>query len=234
MILSDFAKAIGQLTDPRFRRVLWLGLGLTLALLVGAYAAVLWIVSLFAPETVSLPWIGEVTWVNDLISGASILLMMVLSVFLMVPVASAFTSLFLDDVAQAVEDRHYPALPPVQPIDWLDGLTDTLRFLGLIITANLLAFLLYALMALTIVLAPFAPMVFWSLNGYLLGREYFQLVAARRMAPKDARALFRRHSGTVWLAGVLMTMPLSVPLVNLLVPIIGAATFTHLFHRLNP
>lgn len=232
MILNDFAKAISQLADPRFRRVLWLGLGLTAALLFAAYAAVLWLVGLFAPETVSLPWIGEVAWVNDLISGASLLLMMVLSVFLMVPVASAFTSMFLDDVAQAVEDRHYPALPPVQPIDWLDGLQDALRFLGLIILANLLALILYAFMALTVVLAPFTPLVFWSLNGYLLGREYFQLVAMRRMDRTAARMLFRRHSTTIWLAGALMAVPLTVPLVNLLVPILGAATFTHLFHRL--
>lgn len=233
MILGDFAKAIGQLTDPRFRRVLWLGLGLTVALLFATYAAVLWFVSLFAPETVNLPWIGEVTWVNDLISGASLLLMMVLSVFLMVPVASAFTSMFLDDVAQAVEDRHYPALQPVKPIDWLDGLQDTLRFLGVIIIANLLAIILYAFMAMTVVLAPFTPLVFWSLNGYLLGREYFQLVAMRRMDRSSARALFQRHSRTIWLAGILMAMPLSVPLINLLVPILGAATFTHLFHRLE-
>ena len=31
----------------------------------------------------------------------------------------------------------------------------------------------------------------------------------------------------------LMALPLSIPLVNLVIPILGAATFTHLFHRLN-
>ena len=35
-----------------------------------------------------------------------------------------------------------------------------------------------------------------------------------------------------WLAGTLMAAPLSIPLVNLLVPVLGVATFTHLFHRL--
>ena len=30
-----------------------------------------------------------------------------------------------------------------------------------------------------------------------------------------------------------MVVPLTIPLVNLLVPILGAATFTHLFHRLE-
>lgn len=29
-----------------------------------------------------------------------------------------------------------------------------------------------------------------------------------------------------------MAMPLSVPLLNLVVPILGAATFTHLYHAL--
>ena len=115
MIFNDFAKAIGQLTDSRFRKVLWMGLGLTVALLFGAYAAVLWLVSLFAPETVTLPWIGEVTWVNDLISGASILLMMVLSVFLMVPVASAFTSMFLDEVAQYADQLRHVRIIMVCP-----------------------------------------------------------------------------------------------------------------------
>jgi uncharacterized protein involved in cysteine biosynthesis len=28
-------------------------------------------------------------------------------------------------------------------------------------------------------------------------------------------------------------MPLSIPLINLLIPILGAATFTHLFHKLE-
>ena len=34
-------------------------------------------------------------------------------------------------------------------------------------------------------------------------------------------------------AGALMAVPLSVPLVNLAVPVVGAATFTHLFHALR-
>jgi uncharacterized protein involved in cysteine biosynthesis len=232
MIFDDIFKAIGQLMDARFRRVLVLGIGLTVALLIAIYVFVLWLVALVAPETVTLPWIGEVSWVNDLISGASVLLLMVLSVFLMVPVASAFTSLFLDQVADAVEDRYYPTLPPVQQTNWLDGLSDSLRFMAVIVVANLLALIVYAVMAMTIVLAPFTPLVFWSLNGYLLGREYFQLVAIRRMDPTAARSLFRRNSGKIWFAGALMAIPLSVPLVNLLVPIVGAATFTHLFHRL--
>ncbi len=227
VILSSFFRAIGQLGDRRFRRVFWLGIGLTFALLVAAYAGLLWVIDIFVGPEAYVPVLGEVTWLNDLLGISSFIFMMVLSIFLMVPVASAITSMFLDQVAQAVEDRHYPHLPPVNSVPFGEALKDTLSFLGVLIGANLVAFIIYAL------LLPIGPIIFWVLNGYLLGREYFQLAAMRRLGRDGAKALRKRHTGTIWLAGVLMAIPLSVPLVNLLVPIIGAATFTHLFHQLQ-
>lgn len=55
----------------------------------------------------------------------------------------------------------------------------------------------------------------------------------RRIGRDGAKELRREHFATIWLAGTLMAIPLSVPLVNLLIPILGAATFTHLFHTLE-
>lgn len=227
MIFSSFVKSLSQLDDPRFRWVLLIGIGLTLALLFGAYAGLLWLIEWLTGETTELPLVGEVTWVGDLLSWGSLLFMVVLSAFLMIPVASAITSMFLDEVAQAVEDRHYPHLPPADQVPFGDSVRDTLSFLGVLIAANLLAFILYAFF-------PFmAPFIFWGLNGFLLGREYFTLAAMRRIGRAGAKDMRRRHIGTIWIAGVLMAMPLSIPLVNLLIPILGAATFTHIFHALN-
>jgi uncharacterized protein involved in cysteine biosynthesis len=152
--------------------------------------------------------------------------MLGLSVFLMVPVASAFSGLFIEDIADAVEDRHYPGLPPVTPVRLGDSLVASLNFLGLVIAANVLALVLY------IFAGPFIPVVFWAVNGWLLGREYFTLVATRRIGREGAKALRAQNSGRIWLAGILMAAPLSVPLVNLVIPVLGVATFTHLFHRM--
>lgn len=226
MIFSDFAKAVAQLTDRRFRRVLWLGLLLTLALLIGIYALFLWFIQTFASDPVALPVIGQVEWVGALLSVGSLLIMLALSVILMVPVASAFSGLFLEDVAQAVEDRHYPQLPPVPRQGLGQTLIDTVNFFGLLVAVNLVAVLAYGFAG------PAAPLVFWALNGFLLGREYFQLAAMRRLGRAGARALRRHHPLQIWFAGILMAVPLSIPLVNFLVPVLGAATFTHLFHRL--
>ncbi|NKB27936.1 MAG: hypothetical protein GKR99_10415 [Rhodobacteraceae bacterium] len=227
MILDDIRLAIGQLGDPRFRRVLGLGIGLTIALLVAVYAVFLGGLNWLLPDSISIPWFGEVTWIDDLLTGGSVLLLLVLSVFLMIPVASAFTGLFLDDVTDAVEARHYPNLAPAPRIGLVDGLVDGLNYLGVLIFANLAALILY------LIFLPAAPFIFLALNGYLLSREYFHLIAARRLGRDAAKALRRRHAGQIWLAGVIMALPLTIPLLNLLVPIVGAAAFTHLFHRVD-
>lgn len=229
LIFSSFARALSQLGDRRFRRVLLIGVALTLALLVAAYAGLLWVIDATIGPEGYFGVLGEVTWLNDLLSVSSFIFMVVLSVFLMVPVASAITSMFLDEVAQAVEDRHFPALPPVPGVSFFEALRDTLNFLGVLIAANVMALVLYVIPVLT----PFSLFIFWGLNGFLLGREYFQLAAMRRIGRDGAKALRKRHAATIWAAGVLMAAPLSLPLVNLFIPILGAATFTHLFHGLN-
>lgn len=226
MIFADYLKALSQLGDPRFRRVLLTGVALTLALLGAVYALFLLGIQWLTPDSITLPLIGPVTGVETLLGWASLVLMLGLSVFLMVPVASAFTGLFLDDVVEAVETRHYPILPPVTRQPFGDALRDTVNFFGLVLAANLLALFIYPFAG------PAIPLVFWALNGFLLGREYFTLVAMRRLGRAEARAMRGRNGLAIWVAGTLMAAPLSIPLVNLFVPVLGVATFAHLFHRL--
>lgn len=226
MILGALAAALGQFDDPRFRRVLWLGLGLTLGLFLGLYALVVGAILWLVPDSLTLPWLGAVGGIDTALSLAAIPLMLVLSVFLMVPVAAAFSGLFLDQVADAVEARHYPHLPPAQGTGLVPSLLDALRFTLLLIALNLLG------LVIVIFTAGSGLLVFWAINGYLLSREYFTLVAQRRMPVADARRMQRANAGTLWLAGVLVAIPLSVPVLNLAVPVLGVAAFTHLFHRL--
>ena len=227
VIFAAFLKALTQLPDPRFRSVLWRGIGLTIALLIGLYAALLWLIEWLTKEPITLPGGGEITWLGDLLGWGSLGLVILLSVFLMIPVASAITSLFLDEVAEAVEDKHYPSLPAVPVVTFWDGLRDSVNFLGVLVGANILALILYAIF-------PFAAIfIFYALNGFLLGREYFQLAAMRRVGRARAKELNKQHRMTIWIAGCLMAVPLSFPLVNLVIPVLGAAAFTHLFHALS-
>ncbi|MES2916309.1 MAG: EI24 domain-containing protein [Pseudomonadota bacterium] len=225
-MFAAFLRALGQLGDRRFRRVVGLGVLLSLALLFAAYILFLQAIWWLSPETVDLPVIGPVSGVETFLGWASLFLMIGLSVFLMVPVASAFTGFFLEDVADAVEDRHYPGLPPATPLSLGEGLRQSANFLGVVIAVNLGALFLYPFVG------PGIPLVFWAVNGFLLGREYFSLVALRRLPATEVKAMRRRNRWTLWAAGTLMAAPLSVPVLNLVIPVLGVATFTHLYHRL--
>jgi uncharacterized protein involved in cysteine biosynthesis len=225
-LVVDLGRAMAQLGDPRFLRVLLRALVLTVAALAAVFWAVVVGLGWLLPDEVTLPWIGRIGFLDDLAFWAGVGLMLALSVVLMVPAAAAVVGFFLDDVAAAVEARHYPGLPPAAEMGILEQVRDALGFFGLVVVANLVAIVVY------FAVPPLAPFVFWVVNGFLLGREYFSLVARRRLGPEAAAELGRRHLGRIWLAGTAMAVPLSVPVVNLVVPILGVAVFTHQFHRM--
>ncbi|HET6592804.1 MAG TPA: EI24 domain-containing protein, partial [Xanthomonadales bacterium] len=108
-----------------------------------------------------------------------------------------------------------------------EALKGGIGFALVVLGVNLVAMVFY------LISGPFAPLLFWTVNGYLLGREYFELVAQRRLGRADMRALRGRHVFGITLAGALMAVPLSIPLVNLIVPLLGVAAYTHMFHRLS-
>jgi uncharacterized protein involved in cysteine biosynthesis len=227
MILSDFLKSVTQFDDPKFRRVLWRGLGLTIVLLIAACLLVNFGINQLLSSAWAANMIGDQSWLGALINNGGVLFTIALSIWLMVPVTSAIIALFLDEVAQAVEARHYPHLPKQTATKLQDQILVGIRFLGILLLANVGALILSMIVPLL------APFVFWATNGYLMGREYFQMAAMRRMPRAQAQELYQRHQGSIWTAGILMAIPMSIPLVGLFIPILGAATFTHQFERLR-
>jgi CysZ protein len=224
-VFADFMRAVGQVFDARFTGVLLRSMLLTLGLLAGLSIGAVWLVGLL-PESFDLPLIGEVATPFSAARGLALGAMVLLSAFLMFPVAAVFVNLYLDRIVDAVEVRHYPELPPVRPMGLVEALKGGLGFALVVLGVNLVAMIFYLLSG------PFAPLVFWAVNGYLFGREYFELVAQRRVERAEMRKLRGRHALRIWFAGTLMAVPLSIPLVNLIVPLIGVATYTHMFHRL--
>ena len=227
MILSDFLKSVAQFDDPKFRRVLWRGMGLTIVLLIAACLLVNFGVNQLLSSAWAANLIGNQSWLGALINVGGVLFTIALSIWLMVPVTSAIIALFLDEVAQAVEARHYPHLPKQTATKLQDQILVGIRFLGILLLANI------GTLILSMIVPPLAPFVFWATNGYLMGREYFQMAAMRRMPRAQAQELFQRHQGSIWTAGILIAIPMSIPLVGLFIPILGAATFTHQFERLR-
>ena len=101
----------------------------------------------------------------------------------------------------------------------------TVKFMILAVVLNLLTL---PLIFILIFFPPFNLFVFYALNGYLLGWEYFELVAHRRMDGRRARALRGTFSGRLFLAGVIIAFLMTVPVVNLIAPIVATAALVHL------
>lgn len=209
-------RAFDQLGDPPVRRVIWvsvlgaLGLALVLAVAVG-----------FTLTSFDLFSWG---WVDTTLDVLGTLGVVVLT-FLMLPaVIGLISSLLLDRVAEAVDARHYPALGPPRSQSLAEAIGTGVRFLFVLLFFNLLALPLFLVPVLNIV-------VLYGVNGYLLGREYFEMVALRRMPPAEMRRLRSAERGRVFVAGIAIAMLLSVPFLNLLVPILATAFMIHVFQK---
>ncbi len=221
-MFKAFVLAFDQLGERRSRGVLVKALGLTLLLYVVLAGLLGWGVT-------HLPQF-EAGWANtlvDLFSGVGILLGLAI---LFPAVASAFIGLYLDDIAEAVESRHYPADPPGRALAIGPALAGSLRFLLIMIALNLAVLPLYVLM---LWFPPINLFIFYGLNGYLLSREYFELVAWRHVDRPTARALRKRNQGRLWLAGAVIAFLLTIPVISLAAPIVATAAMVHLFKRLS-
>lgn len=216
-MISALFRAVAQLSDPRLRRVLYKALAAALALYVLLYAGLWWLLA----ETALLAG-----WAETLIDVLGGLAAVVLTLIFFPAVVSLTLGLFLEEAAEAVEAKHYPGLPPARAQPLAEVVATTLRFAAVAVALNVLALPLYLIPGGNLI-------IFYGLNGYLLGREYFELVAFRRVDAREAQGLRQAYKGRLWLAGVVMTFLLALPLVNLLAPVVVTAMMVHLFEALR-
>jgi len=137
-------------------------------------------------------------------------------------------SLMAEPVARAVEAKHYPGLPAPRAAPISEQILGALRMAGLAVLLNLLALPIYLL------LPGINIPLYLALNGYLLGREFFEQAALRRMPPVEADALRRRYASRIWLNGVAVAAVAMVPILNLTLPIVATATLLHALESLRP
>ncbi|MEK0085527.1 EI24 domain-containing protein [Benzoatithermus flavus] len=215
-MLKELVRAFAELGDPNVRRVLWLGVGLSVLTLAALVVGVDWL----------LGWAARTSygWINATVEVLGVLGTLVVSWFLFPSIVVAVSGLFLERVVDATEARYFPALPPTSPLPWHGALAASLRLLGLSLLLNLLALPLY--------FVPLLNLPLWLLlNGYLVGREYAELVGLRRIDPATLTVLRRQQRGMFWLTGIVIAFLLTIPVVNLIAPIVGASFMTQRFHR---
>ncbi|CAN5923395.1 EI24 domain-containing protein [soil metagenome] len=222
-MIRAFDLAVRQLGDPRLRSIIWWSLLLSLALQVGIAVVAWWALKSMA----HFEW----KWVNELIvwlSGAGVI---VLALMLFPASFGIVISVFMEKIADIVEAEHYPHLGAAHGIPIWTGLWTGLVFLLAVIAINLVMLPFYIL---ALFVAGLGAVLFYAVNGWLTARVYYELVALRRLSPAEVKAWRRANGGVLWLTGIVIVFLGTIPILNLIVPVLGVAAMVHVAQTLRP
>lgn len=177
-----------------------------------ASAAFSWVTQAYVLASY-VPWLGSI--------GS------VVVAWMLFPIVTPITVSFFDvRITRLIEQHEYPAAAPAAPTPFWPELRHDILFSLKAVTLNIIVLPLYLVPGLNVVL-------FYMLNGYLLGREYFVMAARRHIPLREAEALRREHGRAVMMGGVLLTVLATIPVVNLFAPFWGVAVMVHLYHLVN-
>lgn len=229
MIFDAARFAFGNLFAAETRSAFWKSLGLTLLVLVGLWFAIrgifIWLALPWLDQLVpGIPeWAGWMSFILAILAGIGLALALAL---LISPVTAIIASLFLDDVAEVIEKKDYPADPPGTAMPLSEAIPSSLKFFGVVILGNIIAMLLLFVPGVNLI-------AFFLVNGYLLGREFFEFAAMRFRSPADARAFRSKHQTKVFMAGLVIAAFLAIPFLNLLTPLFAASMMVHLHKSIS-
>ena len=216
-MFASVARAMTVFSDPAFRGVVRRSIALTLLM--------------FAIGLVGLEALIAVLPLPQLVAKALELIAPILLLFLMAAlgpmVAAFFGTLFLDRLAGEIEARDYPHDPPALPGSASKTIKAGLRLAGLVVGADV------ALLPLDIAVPGLGWLASLAANGWLLGREYFELAALRHMPLADADLLRRANAGPIAAGGILIAFLSVIPGLDLIAPLFGTALMVHLFKQMQ-
>lgn len=215
-LIEDSLKALRQLGDGRTLVLLMVSAAEALIVLLTSIGLVGWSLSGLA--------LSGFWWLDAAIQWFGTAAASVLGWFLYPLVATAILGLFSDQICGLVERHYYPELPPAKGLGLAESIAEALSFLGFAILLNVLVLPLYLLPGPNI-------LIYLGLNGWLLGREYFDSVGFRRHSRSVQKQMRRDLRFEIWLAGILIAGILLLPVLNLIAPVLGLALMVHQHKR---
>lgn len=216
-VISSYFKGFGQLSDPSTRSVIWSAVRWSALIFVVLFLALYVIL-----KATTFIAIGPLEMIFDFLGQAAAF---IITWLLFPAVVTAIGSLMLDRVVDAVEARHYPNLPLAPGQSLSEGIMPALKFLGVSVGYNLLILPLFIIPPLW----PLIPFIYLALNGYLISREFFELVALRRISVGDTNLLRTQYKTPLFIAGVGFAFMMTVPILNVIAPVLATAITVHLF-----
>lgn len=211
------AAVAGGLKDVFFGRLTWMAL-LNFVIAVSLTATAAW-----ATITYAVPLIPNGGgWVRYISQGGELLASVVVVVLAIAlsPAISMIVGgvLFFDIAAERVEKKIGAPKGRFLPVH--QALWNNVRIALPALVLNLVVIPLYFIPVVNAI-------VFWSLNGFLMGREYATVVAARHMSYADAVRLRKHNGAAVFFVGFACSV------IPFFAPLVGASAMTRLVQSLR-
>ncbi len=215
-MISAAIEAFGQIFTPPFRVVLWKSLGLTLAILALAWAALDHLIVSYAA--------GALGWLATTISISTGIGLFFILAYLVAPASSLVAGFFLDELAERVEANPGPV---GRPLAAGSAIVIGAKFAVVSLVVNMGALMVFLIPGVNIA-------VFFFANAYLFGREYFELAAMRYRPIAEVKALRQRHAFYLFVCGLPIALVVAVPVLNLLTPMFAIAYMARIHRQLAP
>ena len=231
MIALSINRSWQQLLHPKFRSVFLTAISAAAATLI----VLTLVLNNYWPDTVVFEssWLSWLNEIGEGIADAGFWTVVMIGSYLLFPgIVTMVMGVLADQIASAVEDEYYPNRRGTRKVPVGDVILSAAKLTLMMVIINLLAVFPYLLL-LIFTAGTGTLALFIAINGYLLGREYFEMVAVRHVDMRGVNEARITHSGKVFVVGALIAGMFLVPFLNILAPILGAAIMTHIVHQLG-
>jgi len=220
-MISFITKALDDIVRPECRSVMLRSTGLAILIMGGLW----FLLQKFASSSIDLPY----GWLDSAFTIFTSFGIFIGALYCVPAVIALVAGLFLDDIAETLERHHYGETNVGKAMPFAQGMLVTVQFTLVVFVANLCAFALLLVPGINIT-------IFLVLNGYLLGREYFELAVFRHTDKKTAKVLRKNHGLRIFLLGLVIAGYLAIPILNLTTPLFATALMVHYaaYLRRNP
>lgn len=222
-MITALRRTISDLFDPRLAWTLVKAVGLCVLAYAALWGLCWWLIT-------RSQWV-ETAWLDHTLHALGGLAVMVVSLLLFPSFFVVLQSVFLDGLADRIEARHYPGMGSAVGTTFRDGTLMAVKVMTLMIVVNVLMLPVYVIGSLFL---GAGMAIFYAVNGWLCGREYYAQVAMRRLSRVEVKSSASMHSMTLWMTGTFITLLGTVPVLNLAAPVIGCAFMVHVARLIQP
>lgn len=168
----------------------------------------------------------QVEWMKNAVEAASVGVSILIA-FLLFPLTFPLViTLFEERISIYTERHYYGSISSHSIMTMKERIIAGLRFFAVMALLNLILIPFYFIPVLNFI-------IYYTVNGYLLGREFFEMVVSRHETLEDMRALRRKYRWQLISGGAALVFCATIPFLNLVIPALSVIFIVHFYHNMR-